>query len=294
MTTEELAQVVEEELRRAQERIQARLDAACETSESAVLGVGTSLRSILDKTRDQAEDLTQLGQHLAGAAGTATLVAETSQMTRKFVGQLAAQLAAQEEAISAATATMKRILAAGARLGEVAAASRFLALNALIEANRLGPSGGASRVIAKEMQELASAAAQANTLVADLASELTVSLPTVAAGAHGMSVNTGTFHGDVDRSLSLLDHSFAELSDATRNAVQASEARLQHIIETSHAALRNLQFQDPMAQELRQLAGCVDEARAPILAALGVEVEPPQPTSTVAEPILAAGELELF
>ena len=70
MTTEELAQVVEEELRRAHERIQVRLEAACETSESAVLGVGTSLRSILDKTRDQADDLTQLGQYLAGAAGT--------------------------------------------------------------------------------------------------------------------------------------------------------------------------------------------------------------------------------
>ena len=92
--------------------------------------------------------------------------------------------------------------------------------------------------------------------------------------------------------------SFADLSDATRTAVQASETRLKGIIETSHVALRNLQFQDAMAQGLRKIEGEIEEARPPMLAALGVVIDAPirapGAARSASQRAISAGELELF
>lgn len=289
----ELRAIVDSELAEARKRVRARVEQVCGESESGVLAAGGMLSAILELAQQQAAAMADLIKTVGGSdcEGATALVGETSQQMRTFLSGVSDRLAQQNQSIDAATAAMHEILEAGDQIERVATASRFLALNAVIEANRLGEAGNISRAIAREMTELAQSVAKANAMVAKLARELAESMPKVAEGATELIGAVGGFRSKFDTQLGRVDRAFAAVTEHAQTAARETEGQLGSIMESTRVAIAALSFQDPMVQNLRGLGDVIEEARRRIGGKLGAET---QPVAVPAAVGLAAGSIELF
>lgn len=294
----QLFQSVDAELAAARKRLQAVVDRVCTDSEGGVLAAGGMLHSILETSRHQAEVLSQFTESLGGSSksGATAMVGETSAHMREFLTSVSQQLGKQNETIAAASSTMQQILEAGGQIERVATASRFLALNAVIEANRLGEAGNISRAIAREMTELSQSVAKANALVAKLAGELAASMPRVVEGATQLIDAVGQFRQRFDTQLGQVDGAFADLTDRAQRAARDTEGQTKAILESTQLAIQALSFHDPMVKAVRGMGKIVEETRARVARRLGAGTsdEPPAQAPVEAEPAITAGDVELF
>jgi len=261
MTSESISPELARELERLRREVHERLEAACGTSETATLTTGRLLNQILADARGQVDELAALGAQVSDGddASVSRIARETSNDMRTFMDALTARLAEQTAALHRATDAMKSILRVGDRIENIATASRFLALNAVVEASRLGDVGAASRVIAQEMKDLSASVEAANGEIGDLARALSTTLPAVAATAIELNGEVSAFRGQFDDRLTSLDAAFASLRLAAQSSVSQSKVRLANVVSASHEALSQLQFQDPMAQALRRIDGDVTD-----------------------------------
>jgi methyl-accepting chemotaxis protein len=255
MDSSEILQLIDGELEHLRQRVQERVSEAARNSEAATLATGGMLTRILHEARAQVDDLGALSAKVSGADGDSAgqIAADTSREMRAFVTDLSRQLSEQVSSLHRATEAMQSILRVGARIDEIATASRFLALNAVVEASRLGDAGAASRVIAQEMKELSQSVEAANGQISDLARQLSTTLPEVAATTSNVDEKVTVFRHSFDEKLRALDNAFADLRTVAQTSVDKSSARLESIVQSSHEALSQLQFQDPMVQGLRKI-----------------------------------------
>jgi methyl-accepting chemotaxis protein len=264
MDSSEILQLIEGELEHLRQRVQERVSEAAHSSEAATLATGGMLMRVLHEARAQVDDLGALSSRVSGADGDSAgqIAADTSREMRSFVTELSRQLSDQVSSLHRATEAMQSILRVGARIDEIATASRFLALNAVVEASRLGDAGAASRVIAQEMKELSQSVEAANGQVSELARQLSTTLPEVAATTSHIDEKVSAFRHTFDEKLRALDNAFAELRTVAQTSVDKSSARLESIVQSSHEALSQLQFQDPMVQGLRKIDTIISNSQS--------------------------------
>jgi methyl-accepting chemotaxis protein len=300
MDSSEILQLIDGELEHLRQRVQERVSEAARNSEAATLATGGMLTRILHEARAQVDDLGALSAKVSGADGESAgqIAADTSREMRAFVTDLSRQLSDQVSSLHRATEAMQSILRVGARIDEIATASRFLALNAVVEASRLGDAGAASRVIAQEMKELSQSVEAANGQVSDLARQLSTTLPEVAATTSHIDEKVSLFRHSFDEKLRALDNAFADLRTIAQSSVEKSSARLESILQSSHEALSQLQFQDPMVQGLRKIDTIlIDGARGLQMSlaadADGGEVRPIEHIETSCEE-MGEGTIALF
>ncbi len=300
MDSSEILQLIDSELEHLRQRVQERVSEAARNSEAATLATGGMLTRILHEARAQVDDLGALSSRVSGADGDSAgqIAADTSREMRSFVTDLSRQLADQVSSLHRATEAMQSILRVGARIDEIATASRFLALNAVVEASRLGDAGAASRVIAQEMKELSQSVEAANGQVSELARQLSTTLPEVAATTSNIDEKVSAFRHTFDEKLRALDNAFAELRTVAQTSVDKSSARLESIVQSSHEALSQLQFQDPMVQGLRKIDVIIGDSQRNLQATLmadadGTDISTIQRVET-ANDELDGGSLALF
>ena len=256
-TTETVAQVALRELTGARASISDIIVQANRTTETETIAVGEALSAIVAEADRFVKEIRGSLSSLQGAnpreQGLAELIDEQSRTVTAYVEVTRADAAAQREAAEAAHQQAQTIMKVGSTIAEVARSSKMLALNASIEAARLGSAGRSFAVIASQMQTLSDQVHESNQLVAQLATQLLELLPRIASSSSEMSKRSEAFNTALRPKMEKVQAGTGQLQRALTQSLGSSDDRLAKIISHSQDALSHLQFQDPTAQRLMRI-----------------------------------------
>ncbi|MEY4578760.1 MAG: hypothetical protein RL701_3463 [Pseudomonadota bacterium] len=226
--------------------------------ESARVYVGDSQRAL---SRLQGEGNDSIGQ----------LFHKQTDFLRKHATEMSERAAVQDERARNAAAAAKSIADLAASIERLAGEARLLAVNARIESSRLGAQSAGFEVLASEMQRLSDEVASTNERVGELAGRLGHDLPWIASHARDFRRAMEEFSTTASMQLDETERGVSELRTAVTRASKAGGAVIEEILRSSQAALSHLQFQDVIAQDLRQLDGQARQAQVEALKALGAD-----------------------
>ncbi|MGC4067637.1 MAG: methyl-accepting chemotaxis protein [Polyangiaceae bacterium] len=277
----------------------ARIREANGMTEREVLAVGDALKAIVDEARNYVEDSRKTLEEFASTSLTDMLSRHGSVMT-EFVDTVTKQVRDQGEAAQQATDQINRIVELGRTIERVTMESKILALNANIQARRLGASGESFQVIAQEMKHFSESVNDANKTVQEIAEGLLHVLPKISMLAANMRKTSEGFSKDINERVAEVAETNSTMKQGVAESMAAGEARLQQILKLSYEALSHLQFQDTVAQSL---LGCeaelsfvlkeVDQWR--VGGDTGLEEAKPKPLERAADSsTMESGDVMLF
>ena len=209
-------------------------------SEREILACGNVLSSIVDNAKQLAEE----SDH-----AMASTMARSEEMAARFIQGMREDILAQESAVQKVLDHAGRIEEAIAAINDLTMSSRLLAINARIEAARLGAHGRGFTVIADNLNGLSNVIRQASDKVGSAIDAVRQGLPPVKARAASMNERTKSFVEEVSTQVK---------SASLQSEPGQSSGKLAKLMELSNEALSHLQFQDPMAQKLQSIVGDLD------------------------------------
>jgi len=245
-------------------------------SERATLACGHLLSGIVDNVR-----------HLIREADrTATeSLARSSELTATFVGEMQADILAQQGAVEEVLRLADGIEGAVDAINGLTLSSHMLAINASIEAARLGSQGRGVAVLAGQMREMSRTVRLTAETVRASIDAVRTGLPPVRERAASMNERTKAF----------IDLVAAEMKLASLQSDADAGGRLDTVIALSNEALSHLQFQDPLVQRLSSIDADLDVLEARVRRALeGLPLEPLHTTDGPHGDQPAAGDVLLF
>ncbi len=246
-----------------------RIPSAVSITEREVLVVGRCVSEVVDAARAQAVESREILGHVDENSGIATAIEKLATAMASFLGELSPVLDRQQSISTAAAANSAKIEEAGQKIESIALAANILNLNAQIEAARLGAIGEPFMIIASEMTSLTRQIEEANQLISELSSELGSRLPEIAKLSDGISRRCGAFSQDFESQVSNVRDAQGSMQQIVRDSLQSTEERAALMLRIGQDALSHLQFQDPVAQSLRQVqmgmaaVGAMVQAHAP-------------------------------
>ena len=265
------------------EDITRRLARAVEVSERATLTIGQLLGRIVELATAGAADRAADDEGRGVADTIASVMAATSGFTTETRSFLDRQLAFAKTA----NAACRCIAGCSDSVSTLMQKSRILALNMQIEASRLKVQNTALSVIGVEMAQFSQDVRQANSQIAEALTRLLDSLPQLESEAVTMGQQATTFASRLGEQLQQVQRHEAAVRRAKAEVEHAAAEKNQEILGLSQKTLSELQFQDPMAQDLNALVGKI--TGTDFGATLGSYLPPPdEGTGPV------AGEVELF
>lgn len=206
-----------------------------------------------------------------GGGGVAAAVARQSESLRRFFDSVTRDIARQENVAERALQHLQRIAKAASDTAHLASAARLLALNARIEAARVGGNGNCFSTIAGEMQHLAEQITQANEFIDSLASRLSEDLPEVAASARALRSSSEALSDDLADATGQVEAETAAMRDVIKRMLEQSDQEMAYLITSSHEALSHLQFQDVVAQGLLRIEPALHGLQIGQAKELGIE-----------------------
>jgi methyl-accepting chemotaxis protein len=248
-------------------------------TERETLACGEVLSSILQ----------HVNAHITETASALAIAAAASEKTTSaFIDDVQTNLQAQEATVGRVNALAGDIKVAVQEIGQLTRTSNLLAVNAKIEAARLGDSGRGFAVIADHMRQLSETIAVSSKRVGGATEAVQNGLPQVAQSASTLLRRTHEFVVDMQRQ--------AQTAAKKGNPEAGAQSALDEILNLSNRALSHLQFQDPLAQKLsgitRELSTLEERARLILegdTSVLPAAADESQPTD---EP--SSGEVNLF
>jgi methyl-accepting chemotaxis protein len=247
-------QVLIESLERHREAIIQRIRDANGMTEREVLAVGDSLKRIVDEARAYVADSRHTLEKFA-STNVSEMFERHGSVMSTFVETMQTQVSAQGEAAQQATEHTNRIVELGRTIERVTMESKILALNANIQARRLGVQGESFQVIAQEMKHFSESVNDANKTVQALAEGLLDVLPRILGLATDMHKTSERFSIDINQRVAEVAETNSAMKTQVAESMAAGETRLQQILKLSYEALSHLQFQDTVAQSLLNCQG---------------------------------------
>lgn len=244
------------ELTRARATVSDIIVEANRVTEAETLAVGESLQAIVrDAERFVAELRASFSALQSGNAngGLVGVIEAQREAIAAYVTTVNTEAAENRTAAKAALEQTQTIMRVGTNINEVARSSKMLALNASIEAARLGQAGRSFAVIASQMQTLSDKVHESNQLITDLANGLLEMLPRIVQISEQLVQRSEGFtRQNQAQSLQVKDGT-ASLEAALNTSMRGGDQRLDAILKQSQIALSHLQFQDPTAQRLMRI-----------------------------------------
>jgi methyl-accepting chemotaxis protein len=239
------------------------VEEAATASERGVLEVGKALGNLVQESRSQTSDLLEVLPRLEGDAsgdhaGIRQAIDRQTATVTNFVQDLMSRADRQNQLADHAARLTEGIAVLARDVSAIAIKARLLSLNARIECSRLGESGKAMTVVATEIRQVSASVAKANADIAELASQLTDLLPNVARLSSELQETSHQFRESFAESQSTTQATYAELMGFVKTTVERSQTRAERMLTDSRNALSALNFQDPMVQSLRELAGMIE------------------------------------
>lgn len=283
-----------------------RVRAINETTSQEVREAAHFLNAVVESARTYVQDSQRALSRLQGEGNDSIgqLLSKQTEFLRKHSSEMSERAAAQDERARGAAAAAKSIADLAASIERLAGEARLLAVNARIESSRLGAHSAGFEVLASEMQRLSDEVASTNERVGELAERLGHDLPWIAQHARDFRRAMEDFSTTATMQLDETERGVLELRNQVQRASKMGGAVIEDILRASQAALSHLQFQDVIAQDLRQLDGQARDAQVQALQALDADpavlAEIPDAEYTTAgaklggPPVASSGDVMLF
>lgn len=254
-------------------RIARRVLDAITVSEQAVLNVGDSIGDIVAHGREQVEASARLAARFGQDSEISRAIAQQSDDMSVFLSRMTKRLQEQQRQTRELHDQLGRIVAAGDRIRAIARETKIVTVNAQIEAARLGPVGKPFVIIAEQLASLADDVGVANRLVGQLARTMVDVMPRLATTSESLVDDSNRFHETFAEALKKVEDTQKQLHENVHQAITEGERRSERVLQGSQAALSQLQFQDPMAQSLREISRITGRTRKQLEQALGCSLE---------------------
>ena len=256
-----------------------RIEDANVATERAVIKAADCLRLIADEASRHVQHLQALREHSAAAGDNGLRGAVQRQLDSvgsysREIGQLISEQSAQTRQT---LDDLDGITRAAREIERLTSASWMLALNAQIEASRSGGAGKAFNVVATEMKQLAQEINHANAMVGAMAASLGAKLPRVAEHARRMEERSNAFSSEFSEKLRDVSDGAESLTQSIEDAISTGDETLQAVLKHCGAALSQLQFQDPVAQQLLMVDCEAHALQVELTKVLGAKREPLRP-----------------
>ena len=274
MTFVPIARTMLDRLRKARDRVVARVRQVNQTTENDVLAAGRHVQRVVEVAH---RHIAHLRDVLAGPVGNedsdlGRAIRSQSDHVRHHTASVGTAVAEHAAQVAVVAEQVRSITKAAREIERLNAAARVLSINARIEASRSGGSSVFS-TIANEMQHLSKAIASANKTVCDLANAMEKAVPQLVRQNQTLARVVEGFEVEAGERIAAVDRRVAELRVAVAATLAESDNALAEIVTESHAALSRLQFQDVCAQGLLQIDGWVAETTREAAGDLGVETD---------------------
>lgn len=229
-----------------------RIRKANDLASTSVVAVGNSLDRIVTVAREQVQETRSALDGLSSTdrRGVTELIEEQSRLSRTRFGAIRAAIEEQGVLVRDATEASSEIASVGAEVTKVAFQARLLSLNANIEAARLGDQGAGFQVIATEMQRLTEEIDRANRKIGAMASNLMTSLPKINQHNDELIRHSVGFTEELAENSAAVGVATGKLRASVDDLLGRGDQAANQVLSGSNDALSNLQFQDPMAQNL--------------------------------------------
>jgi methyl-accepting chemotaxis protein len=245
-------------------------------TEREVMAAAASVARIVERASRHVEATKRAFAEIDGADGDRTVagaIALQAQAMHRYRGALAARIAQQQAVAERAEQSLQSISTAADAVANLSHEAHILALNARIEASRLGDAGSGFAVIAGEMQRLSRQIADANDLIDGLTRELASVLPEMTSGVRSMRAASDALSAELERSAGQVEQFTANLRALVERSLRESDAASEAILASSHDALSHLQFQDAVAQGLLRMDRWICELQREAAKATGTAAE---------------------
>ncbi|MBV1861908.1 MAG: hypothetical protein KUG77_26035 [Nannocystaceae bacterium] len=277
------------------DEISRRLTSAISDSEESVLVIGGCVTQVLEGSQGANEAARVAMDSTAGDSPVMELVDRQRGTTEEFLGDILSQLQAQRQRANSARARSSEIVGIASEIAHIANTTKFLSLNARIEATRLGEAGQAFAVLADEMVDLARSVRAANDRVAEIAEAMAQDMPLLVRGSEQLVSDSQAFGEVFQENVAALREAEVVATAQERLALEENEKGADKNLAMAQEALSQLGFQDPMAQSLARVQKIVNEfgaalANASTLGALGMD-ESDNAAAPVIRPHLAAVDM---
>jgi hypothetical protein len=225
------------------------------TTSREVIAAASSVAAVVDGATAHVRRVKEMVGSLDGhdGGGVAAAVSKQGEVLRRFFESVSRDIARQESAAERAQQHLQRITKAASDTAHLASAARLLALNARIEAARVGGHGNCFSTIAGEMQHLAEQITQANEFIDSVATRLSKDLPEVAVSARALRKSSEELSKDLSLATSEVERETEGMRDVIHRMMEQSDQEMSYLIRWSHEAMSHLQFQDVIAQGLLRI-----------------------------------------
>jgi hypothetical protein len=233
-----------------------------DTTESAVLEIGRQLGEIVRIAKDDNDAVQSMfggavaeGQGQASADGGLSITRAIDKQLWTVDGYVAESrtfLTRQLEFAQAAGEACDRIADCARGVSALMKRSHLLALNMQIESSRLGIEGRPISAIGEEMKSFSLQVRTANEAIGTALQSLTSSIPVILAHTQKMEQRTGGFSTELGAQVAEVKRHTGQLTNSLQSVLERSKQRNDLVVKASLATLSELQFQDPMAQKLKQ------------------------------------------
>jgi methyl-accepting chemotaxis protein len=237
------------------EKLVKRVRTVNETTSNEVKEAAHFLNAVVMSARAYVQDSQRALSRLQGEGNDSLgqLLSKQAEFLRKHATDMSSRAAMQDERARQAAAAAKSIADLAASIERLAGEARLLAVNPRIESSRLGAQSAGFEVLASEMQRLSDEVASTNERVGELAGRLGHDLPWIAQHARDFRRAMEDFTTTSTVQLDETERGVMELRTQVARASKAGSSAIEDILRDSQAALSHLQFQDVVAQDLRQL-----------------------------------------
>ena len=252
---ERLARKLSSELAAFRTLLMQRITEVNTTASREVMAAANSVAEVVNRATAHARRVKEMVSTIYGSesGGVAAAVARQSEGLRRYFLSVSRDIERQEAAAERTLQHLQRITKAASDTAHLASAARLLALNARIEAARVGGHGNCFSTIAGEMQHLAEEITKANEFIDSVATRMSKDLPEVAESARALRSSSEALSEDLAVSTSQVEYEITGMRSMTLRIMEQSDQEMAALVTSSHEALSHLQFQDVIAQALLRL-----------------------------------------
>ena len=245
-----ISRAVSEEQARLRWLVMSVVSGAIKLSETELMEASREVIGLQHDARQNADSLRGVAQ-LVGKEGE--LVAQVFGYPSRFSEEAILRLRQQVEVTERAMNLTDQIGGFVGEIGKISNAVRVLTINGYIESTRLGGEGRAFAVIAEQLQELGEKVRSANEGIRDLTSSLGKLIPQIGDSARQLLRNTEQLENEHTDAMFMFQGASSAAQRDMTGALGEAQERAQRIATRASQVLSHLQFQDRMAQQLREL-----------------------------------------
>jgi len=264
---QELRAAIAAELSACEERVHGLIKSATTLSEREIVAIGSRIAELNREALGNLDTLKGLSgefrsEDVQGRASLEAAVNGQTVVLNAFVASLKESLGRQRGATAGIVDVARKIQGFVAGIEIVAVDLRMLTLNAKLEAARWGSQGAAFATVAAGMRDLTSEVQRVNDQVGELAATLSSLATRIVDNEQSMEALSLRLMQDVSEQMADLREAYEDARSSTAQAVATGNERANHLVALSTRMLTNLQFQDRVAQTLREVELVVSRTRA--------------------------------